>query len=574
MIKKTKLILSAVLCVFLATFLFCITPKEVKAGEEDWGWNILDDGTAEITNYYGDDAEVVIPDKLYDFTVTSIGWAAFGGCDSITSIEIPGTVTDIKGNVFSGCTLLRSIKISDSVSNIPEDVFNNCTSLETIEVDKNNENYSSLDGVLYNKSQTELIRCPEGKTDIIIPESVTDISCTIAFQGCSNLVSMEILSTELDLDEFVLNLRCGSLEKIEVNKDNTNYSSLDGVLYNKEQTKLIKCPQGKTDVIIPDSVTSIGDNAFDSCRDITSIEFPSGLITIGEYAFYDCNSLSKIKIPEGVKSIAYGTFFECDGLTSIELPSTLVSIGDWAFANCFKVKSIFIPKSVTSIETCAFAMMDMSLFDLTIYGYEGSCAETYANSRNIPFVKIQNEVAYSGNTGAVIGMDEDTLFKAVFTEEELKNISGGDSIGVELIVNDITSEITNDDKKLIQDALPKSYHIKNCFDITLNSIINDESVQITKTNNVIEIILNISVEQNGQYQVIRLHDGKAELLPATVKDGKLVFSTDKFSTYAVIYNSLEENVDAGDNGIVFVVAFLMASAVIVGTMCLRKRRTV
>jgi hypothetical protein len=111
---------------------------------------------------------------------------------------------------------------------------------------------------------------------------------------------------------------------------------------------------GLASIEIPSSVTSIGDWAFKGCTGLTSIEIPSSVTSIGNYAFYDCTGLTSIEIPSSVTSIGNYAFYDCTGLTSIEIPSSVTSIGECAFSGCYGLTSIEIPSSVTSIGYGAF----------------------------------------------------------------------------------------------------------------------------------------------------------------------------------------------------------------------------
>ncbi len=275
------------------------------AAESDLQYRVLDNGSIEITKYTGSMENVIIPAQIDGKSVTSIGDEAFSECNSLSSVEIPSSVTSIGEWAFSDC------------------------SLSSIKVNADNINYTSEDGVLYNKDKTELIRCPGGKTGgIEIPSSVTCIGVS-AFVGCDNLSS------------------------IGVNTDNTNYTSEDGILYNKDKTELIQCPEGKTgDIEIPSSVTSIGDSAFSDCS-LSSIKIPSSVTSIGDSAFSGC-SLSSIEIPNSVTSISDSTFSSCYDLNSIKIPSSVTSIEEWAFSYCDNLSSVEIPDSVTSIGDFTF----------------------------------------------------------------------------------------------------------------------------------------------------------------------------------------------------------------------------
>ena len=302
-------------------------------------------------------------------SVTSIECLAFYGCTSLTSIEIPSSVTRIAAQVFYGCTSLRSIEIPSSVTSIGMWAFYNCTSLTSIEipssvasigiyafsrcvslnsinVDKSNQEYSSEDGILFDKDKKELICYPAEKKEkeYNIPSSVTSIG-TYAFGNCTNLTRIEIPSsvtsigggafdnctslTRIEIPSSVTSIGtyafswCVSLNSINVDKSNQEYSSEDGILFDKGKTKLITYPAGKKEkeYNIPSSVTSIGDYAFDNCTSLTRIEIPSSVTSIGREAFEKCERLTSIEIPSSVTSIGWNAFAYCTSLTDIEIQS-------------------------------------------------------------------------------------------------------------------------------------------------------------------------------------------------------------------------------------------------------------
>ena len=250
-------------------------------------------------------------------SVTSIGDSAFYNCTSLTNITIPNSVTSISRHTFCNCTSLKSVTIPNSVTSIGSSVFYNCTSLTSIEVSGNNKNYSSLDGVLFNKDKSELITYPAGKTDseYAIPNSVTSIGYG-AFYACTSLANITIPSSVTSIGNYAF-YNCTSLTSIEVSGNNKNYSSLDGVLFNKDKSELITYPVGKTDseYAIPNSVTSVDSYTFDKCISLTSVTIGNSVTSIGEYTFLGCTSLTSVTIPDSVTSIGRYAF---DGCTSLK----------------------------------------------------------------------------------------------------------------------------------------------------------------------------------------------------------------------------------------------------------------
>ena len=339
-------------------------------------YNILseEDRTVETTyfNFYYDryiSGEVVIPKKLiynnktytviaignhtfdncYNLnsvtipnSVTSIGSSAFGGCSGLTSISIPNSVTSIGSSAFGGCSGLTSISIPSSVTSIGKTAFDGCYGLTEISVETNNEKYSSVNGVLYSKDKSEILRCPPGyKTTLFeIPSSVTSIG-EYAFRSCTSLISISITSSVTSIGKCAFD-RCESLTSVSIPNSVTSIGN-----YAFRNCKSL------TSVSIPNSTTSIGDYTFYECNELTSVSIPNSVTSIGESAFYGCGNLSSVSIPNSVTSIGNSAFMYCHGLTSVSIPNSVTSIGRSAFW-CCGLTSITIPNSITSIGYSAF----------------------------------------------------------------------------------------------------------------------------------------------------------------------------------------------------------------------------
>ena len=241
--------------------------------------------------YSGD---VVIPDKVtYDqkeYTVTRISWHAFEDCSGLTSIDIPNSVTSIGYAAFYGCSGLTSVTIPNSVTSIGASAFRGCS----------------------------------GLTSVTIPNSVTKIE-HYAFQGCSGLTS------------------------IKVERGNSKYDSRDNcnaIIQTNTNTLIAGCQN----TVIPNSVTSIEESAFESCSGLTSIDIPNSVTIIGWGAFRGCSGLTSVDIPNSVTSIEESAF-AYSGLTSLTIGNSVTSIGDRAFYDCSGLTSIKVENGNTQYDS-------------------------------------------------------------------------------------------------------------------------------------------------------------------------------------------------------------------------------
>ncbi len=287
-------------------------------------------------------------------------WLNYISKNSIVTVEILNGVTSIGDNAFSYCSSLTSITIPYSVESIGNNAFNRCESLESVTIGENSELTSIGDSAFY--------WC-KNLTSITIPDGVNSIGNN-AFQNCQNLESVKLgenpeLTTigdsafylcyklkSITIPKSVISIgdcafwHCLSLTDITVAADNPNYTSTDGVLFNKAKTTLIQYPGGKSgdSYVIPDEVKSVGRGAFTNCENLKSITIPDSVTSIGDTAFWYCSSLTSITIPDGVTSIGIQTFIYCSSLTSITIPAGVTSIGEQAFSNCDSLTSIFFPE--------------------------------------------------------------------------------------------------------------------------------------------------------------------------------------------------------------------------------------
>lgn len=264
--------------------------------------------------------DIEIPDTVSNggklYYVTSISDNAFDGCTKMTSVKIPSTVTSIGSYAFFKCKLLSTIKIPSSVTLIGEDVFQFCTALREIKVAAKNSVFTDILGVLYSKDETQLITYPAAKamryvipegvavilkdafkgcsvlTSVTIPKTVTTIGA-YAFYGCSSLTSVSIPKSVTLIGGLAFGA-CSSLSKFAVSDDNLKYSDVDGVLFNKSRTQLIAYPAAKNTIYaVPDGVKTITAHAFNGNSTLSFIIIPDSVTMIGNRAFASCTSLKE-----------------------------------------------------------------------------------------------------------------------------------------------------------------------------------------------------------------------------------------------------------------------------------------
>ncbi len=436
--KKAVSILAAISCLFSGSavgFTQGSLPElhliaAAAAYQEDGlqlDYQVLSDGTIEITKFIqSDTTDITLPAAIDGVKVTSIGEAAFKSCEEITSITIPDGVTTIKESAFDDCEALKSIVIPDSVTTIGGWAFSRCKSLLSVAIP---EHVVTIENGTF-------IHC-NSLTSVTIPDSVASIGI-YAFNTCRSLTSVTIPAgtTLVDVGAFS---NCDKLEEVAVAPDNSHYISVDGVLFNKDMTELLCYPMGKQGITydIPDSVVTIRKEAFYN-RNLTSINIPDSVTTIEECAFQYCSSLESITVPKSVKTIGTWTFRDCTSLRSVTISEGVTTVEGYAFYNCSSLTDITIPASVTSIGVQSFqncnSLTDITIKNksckiddlqtvpsttITIHGYTGSTAETYANNRNEKFVPLDTETPQMGdpNGDDVVSVEDAVLTLTVYAQK-------------------------------------------------------------------------------------------------------------------------------------------------------------
>jgi hypothetical protein len=339
----------------LLGWLLLATPVVVQA---QFNYTVTNQ-TVSIIGYTGTNDVVLVPSTIDGLPVTSIGTYAFEHAP-IHTVSIPNSVTSIGYGAFSGCTSLTDVMIPNSVTNIGDYAFDDCTSLTNIIVDPLNPAYSSVDGVLFNLSQTTLVQYPGGKLgDYTIPDSVTTIgtsafadcnltSITIpnsvtsiasgAFEVCTNLTSVTIPNSVTSVGYGAFEV-CTRLSNVTIGNSIIGWSEFAGC------TSL-------TSVTIPNSVTNIEDDAFAECTSLTNVTIPDSVTRIWDEAFWGCTSLTKVTIGNSVISIGGYTFQDCTRLSNVTICNSIIGGGE--FAGCTSLTNVMIGNGVTWIGSHAF----------------------------------------------------------------------------------------------------------------------------------------------------------------------------------------------------------------------------
>lgn len=332
--------------------------------------------------FTGDALTSIGRESFYNIAITeldlsgadaSIGTYAFYSCNSLETVKLSGVKT-IGQNAFYNCRKLTSVELSENLTTIESGAFQSCVALKNIE----------------------------------IPDSVTTIGDN-SFKDCTELETVTIGKgcTSVTASAFTADF---NLVKFDVSEDNENYTSVDGVLYNKEKTAVVCYPKSLSgEYVIPDTVTSIEKAAFENCNKLTKITIGSGVETVNPYAFNQCNLLATVVFKDSDtanKKICERAFYYCGSLTEVDFGNAVISIGDYAFTVCSKIKSLEFPDSLTSIGHFAFSP------------YTNGTRGTYKES-NLESVKFGTGLKTIGNYAFY---DDRKISQLEFTGDKLTSI--------------------------------------------------------------------------------------------------------------------------------------------------------
>ncbi|MDY3938538.1 MAG: leucine-rich repeat protein [Oscillospiraceae bacterium] len=383
----------------LIMILVCFAEVTFSVGAEtngDYEYEVLDDDTVSITKYQGKDKKVIIPSEIDGKKVTSIGSHAFDvfvyAQDSNTMIKlmnineivIPSGVTKIGDNAFAYLFSLKKITVSDTVTSIGNGAFLANSSLENIVLP---DSLISIGDMAFSGTSLKKVN---------IPESVANIGVSAFFVPEKTKEEANKVITILKNLGFKCKTVSNDLIEINVDEKNKNYSSENGVLFNKSKTLLVAYPCGLTgEYTIPVSVCEINKGAFIGSK-LSKITVSGGVRKIGKEAF-SYSEITNIIFFDGVECIEELAFDSCRNLTNVAFPISLTEIGDRAFYNCLNLINITISASVAKIGELSLGYFDKfnnvskefecyKISSLSFYGYPESVAEKYAITNGFKFI--------------------------------------------------------------------------------------------------------------------------------------------------------------------------------------------
>ena len=357
-------------------------------------------------------------------SVTEIGTSAFNGCAGFSgSLTLPGRITEIPNNAFDSCSgFSGSLVIPDSVTVIGSSAFRKCNGFDG--------------GLILSQNIKEVGTCAfQGCSgligDLTIPDGVDEIE-DYTFNGCSGFYGNLVISNAVrEIGESAFN-NCGSFESL----------TLPSSLKTIGEDAFANCIGLKGELELPSGIESLGWGAFRGCSGFQgALVIPYGVSNIGGWCFYGCSGIDAVQIPAGITDIGYSTFEGCTGITSgITIPDSVTSIGQEAFYGCTGI--MIIPRSVTSIDGYgAFGTgYESTNKNITIVGYSGSSAETFAKNNNLTFIALDIENTGTGSLSDTVtwSLDSDGIL-TITGKGAIPDFTADDPAFADVIRNKIKS---------------------------------------------------------------------------------------------------------------------------------------
>lgn len=372
------------------------------------------DDTVSIVGCASDMTGVVeIPETIGNKPVATISEGAFYEITGMTGIVLPDSVISVESGAFYGCTALESVTLSKSLHNLGESAFYGCTALTAIDIPDTVMGipascFSGCSALQDFQLPESLISIGEsafygtiGPDVLEFPPDLNTIEGT-AFAYCTGIQSVHLTKEIVTLGDYVFD-GCSALQSITVDKDNTAFCDMDGVLFDKSLRTLLKYPAAKanSDYTVPAGVSDIAAWAFVGASNLHSIDL-NNVTGFGEETFYACEALESFTIPEGMTEIPSAAFANCTSLKEITIPAHCTKLGEHAFLDCTSLKEMTIPETVTVMEPFCVgfhyneetqSLEQMKHFTLNVKA--GSPAATYAQN---------NKLSYHTGNEAFIGI--------------------------------------------------------------------------------------------------------------------------------------------------------------------------
>ena len=289
---------------------------------------------------------------------------------------------------------MTELTLPNSVKSIGDGAFADCSGLEKITVESGNSRYDSRDNcnsIIETATNTLIAGCKNS----VIPNSVASIWYE-AFRGCTGLTKITLPDSVKSIERYAFQ-GCSGLEKITVESGNSCYDSRDNcnsIIETETNTLIAGCKNS----VIPNSVTSIGDSAFEGCTGLTELTLPDSVMSIGKGAFRGCTGLTELTLPKSVKSIWDSAFYGCTGLTELTLSNSLKCIEAYAFSGCRGITKLTLPNSVTRIGNHAFdscsGLTELTLPD-NIHFIEG---EAFSGCTGLTELTLPDNIYSIGNS--------------------------------------------------------------------------------------------------------------------------------------------------------------------------------